>query len=197
MGAIVTALVIPLVILNLLGGIGSGIWLAILGEWSPIWKGIAATIAGPFIFSLCMLPNLLLLAAAVYFYEKRFSPGYWFLTFVGSVYTYGLVTVWCVACLFLFLRHATPLTFLPLLIWSYGVGTGPWTYMAQKEQSQSGYNLAFFAQIGYVVLMLMVLFFQITIIDAVYAFGAIMLVGICFGMAENLAVTRARSALGA
>lgn len=194
MGAIFAALLIPIVVLNLLGSVSSGIWLAILGEWSPIWRGIAATIAGPFLLSICMLPSLLLVSAGAYFFEKRFVAGFWVIALVGSLYTYALMTIWCVGTLYYFLKDATPSTFVPLLIWSYGVGTGPWTFMAQKEQAAGATNAAFFAQIGYVVMMVMVIFFRVRVLDAMFAFGATMLLGICFGIAENVALARARSA---
>ena len=38
--ATITALTVPIMLLNLLGGIVSGIWLAILGEWGEIFRGI-------------------------------------------------------------------------------------------------------------------------------------------------------------
>ena len=37
---LIAALTIPLMILNMLGGIVSGIWLAILGDWGTFGLGI-------------------------------------------------------------------------------------------------------------------------------------------------------------
>lgn len=38
--ATLNGLTVPIMILNLLGGIVSGIWLAFLGEWGAIVRGI-------------------------------------------------------------------------------------------------------------------------------------------------------------
>ncbi len=48
MQAILSLLIIPLGILNIFGGIASGIWLAILGEWGGIGAGLLASVGGAF-----------------------------------------------------------------------------------------------------------------------------------------------------
>ena len=63
-----TVLAVPLGLINMLGGIVSGIWLAILGEWGIIGYGIAALFVSGIGLGLAMVPGLLLAA------PRRRSP---------------------------------------------------------------------------------------------------------------------------
>lgn len=175
-------LAVPLMILNMLGGIVSGIWLAILGEWGAIGYGIAALAISWLALSLALIPGLLLAAPATYFGEKNIKVGVYFIGFLSSLYTAGVITVWCVAVLFFFTMKADSSSIIPMLIWSYCVATGPLAWMAQKEQ-QGGDGFAsivatFFSQVGYIVMIVMVLFFRVTLMDVFIAFGAVMLVSL-------------------
>ena len=55
-----TALGIPLAILNMLGGVVSGIWLALLGEWGSIGYGVLAMVFSGFVLGIALMPSLLL-----------------------------------------------------------------------------------------------------------------------------------------
>ena len=187
-------LAVPLMILNMLGGIVSGIWLAILGEWGAIGYGIAALVISGLALSLVLMPGLLLAAPAAYFGEKNMKAGVYFFGFLSSLYTVGVITVWCVAVLFFFTKKADSSSIIPMLIWSYGVATGPWAWMAQKEQ-QGGDGFAsivatFFSQVGYIVMIVMVLFFRVTLMDVFIAFGVVMLVSLVLQFITALQVER-------
>lgn len=58
------ALSVPIMILNLLGGIISGIWLAILGEWGEIIRGIIFMVVSGIAISFALMPSLLFAAPA-------------------------------------------------------------------------------------------------------------------------------------
>jgi hypothetical protein len=181
--AVITALSVPLFILNMLGAIVSGIWLAVLGEWRPIGFGILSFFVSSFLLGFALMPGLLLAAPAAWLAEKGKILGVVFFGTLSNLYTVVLVTVWCCGVLYFFVKDASDSTLIPRLIWSYGVATGPWSYFASKEQGEGSEGFAsfvavFFAQLAYLVIMLLVLFTPITLLAAAEVFGAFMLVGL-------------------
>jgi hypothetical protein len=68
--ALITALSIPLMILNMLGGIVSGIWLAILGEWGAVGTGILFFFVSTWLLGFALMPSLLFAAPAAYCAKK-------------------------------------------------------------------------------------------------------------------------------
>jgi hypothetical protein len=70
MAALVLLLTLPFVILNFLGGIVSGVWLAILGEWWAIGYGVLSLFVSTFILSLVLLPGVAIATPAMMLLEK-------------------------------------------------------------------------------------------------------------------------------
>ncbi|MBI5763826.1 MAG: hypothetical protein HZA51_09920 [Planctomycetes bacterium] len=100
---------------------------------------------------------------------------------ISSVYTLALITAWCCGILFLFLKDANNDSLVPLLIWSYRVATGPWAYFASKEQGPDGKGFASlvsatFAQLAYIVIMVIICCTPITFLSVIKVFGGFMLV---------------------
>ena len=199
MEKLVMLLMVPLMLLNFFGGISSGIWLAILGEWWAIGYGVAGLLS-PFLLAIIMMPGLLLAEPAVVLIDK----GKTFLAFsfllLSQLYTYAVINAWCMFVFYFFMHQAGQDTFWPLLIWSYGVALAPWMYMTQKEQ-QGGTGDAsamttFFAQVAYIVVVLVVVFGSATLIDLAIIFGAIMLVPMLIQTGIALAVLRNEKRLG-
>ena len=56
---LLSVLAVPLSILNIFGGIVSGIWLAILGEWGLIGYGILALLVSGMGLGIAMAPGLI------------------------------------------------------------------------------------------------------------------------------------------
>lgn len=181
--AIITALSVPLIILNMLGAIVSGIWLAVLGQWRPIGFGILSFFVSSFLLSFAMMPGLLLVAPAAWLAEKGKILGVVFFGTLSNLYNVALVTLWCCGVLYFLVTDATDSTLIPRLIWSYGVATGPWSYFASQERGDGSEGFAsfvavFFAQLAYLVIMFLVLFTSITLLGAVEIFASFMLVGL-------------------
>jgi hypothetical protein len=158
MGTLVAIFQIPIVILNIFGFIGAAIWLLVIGQWTSVIAGIAISIAAPFFLGLALLPTMILAVPSVRFAERGFTIGLYFFTFLSSVYVALLITGWSGAITFYFLKDAPSYAFWPLLIWSYGVATSPWTYMAQRDDGVASVMAAFFAQAAYVVMMIAIIF---------------------------------------
>lgn len=181
---VITIFAVPLMLLNMLGGIVAGIWLAILGKWGIIGYGVAALFVSSFGIAIAMAPSLLLAAPAFMLYKKGSKIGYYFFGFLSALYTITILTLWCIAVLYFFARQASSSSFIPILLWSYVVATGPISWLAQKEAQGGGGEgaaaSAFFAEIAYVTVILAVYFFSVSLIDAIILFGAIMLIGLVF-----------------
>lgn len=180
---LVTGLSLPLSFINMFGGIFAGIWLATLGEWGLIGYGIAAFLVSGFGIGIAMMPGLLFVAPANALYEKGKKLGFCILGALSTLYTIAVLTIWCIAVLFFFLKQANADSTIPILIWSYGVATGPIVWLAQKEM-QHGDEFAmiptFFAQIAYLLVIIVIFLFRISLLDTTILFGAIMLIGFIF-----------------
>ena len=66
---------LPIMILNLLGGIVSGIWLAILGQWWAIGAGIASLFLSTLLLGIVLMPSALLALPGIYLQEKGVKAG--------------------------------------------------------------------------------------------------------------------------
>ena len=197
---LITALCIPLLILNMLGGIVSGIWLAILGEWGAIGLGILFFFTATWLLGFALMPSLLFAAPAAYCEERGKTFGLFCLGALSSLYILALVTVWCCGILFLFVKDATASSLIPRLVWSYGVATGPWAYMASREQGPQGEGLestlvTFLAALAYLVIMLLVIFTPITLLGAMKVFGGFMLVAFVLQMSWVVIIYKAQKRL--
>jgi hypothetical protein len=179
---VVAALGLALPILNILGGIVSCIWLAILGEWGAVGLGIILFLLSILILRFAPMPSDLFRAPAAYCLERGKTFGLLWLCAFSNLYVLACVTVWCCAILFLFVNDATASTLIPQLVWSYGVAGGALLYMAAKDRGPEGLIGAattlttLFAELAYVVVMLLFILTNIALLQAMMIFGAFMIV---------------------
>jgi len=180
--AIFTVLTIPIMLLNLLGGIISGIWLIVLGEWGPIFIGVAFMLVSIFAISIAFMPSLIFVIPALSAIEKgrKILGAFWFS--LNMLYTIGLITTWCLWIMALFMRFANNSSIIPVLIWSYGIALLPWMWLAKKDQQSGGGNefslfYTLLAQISYILGMILLFFWGTTLGTIAVIFGAIMLFG--------------------
>jgi len=181
---IFTLMAVPITILNLFGGVVSGVWLAVLGDWGSIGYGLLVMVSGSFVLAIAMIPSLVFSGPAIYFARKGVDILIFFFAFLGSLYIAALITVWSGGVLLFFAERATADSAIPLLIWSFGVAMTPWQLMAQKEmQAGQGPGSAvtvFFAQIAYLFAILMTIFGAFTFFEIMVIFGMVMLIGVFF-----------------
>jgi len=182
MQVLLTLLSVPLVLLNILGGIVSCIWLAILGDWWAIGYGILGFLVSRFVIGIVLAPSLALSVPAMALIEKgKIAAAAPFLV-LNTIYTYGVISAWCMLVFYIFVRNSTPSSFVPLVIWSYGVAIGPWAHMASQEQqggSAEGSAIAiFFAQVAYVAVGLTAIFFGSSQQDLTALFAGIMAIAV-------------------
>ncbi len=181
--AICTALIIPIMILNLLGIVVSMIWLISLGVWEPIVIGIIFMLVSSFAISIALMPSLLFVIPALSAFEKgrKMLGAFW--VSLNMLYTIGLITTWCLSIMafFMDMSFVNDSSIIPVLIWSYGIALFPWMWLAKKDQQSSGGNefslfYTFLAQISYILGMILFLF-EATFGTIAVIFGAIMLFG--------------------
>lgn len=179
--ALLSALGLFFMLLNTLGGVVSGIWLAFLGEWWAIGFGLLSVFVSSFVISIALMPGLALTGGAVAF-GRRSKMALLFFGALSNLYVVFVMTVWCLGALVFFMSGSTPDTWIPLLIWSYGVATGPWSYMASQESRGGGgeasVTAAFFGQVAYVAMVLVGIFASASIMTMGKVFAGIMLISV-------------------
>lgn len=172
---------LPIIVLNFFGFIVSAIWLLVLGQWRSVVVGVVISMIAPIILGLALFPGMAVAAPATYFANRKVTIGVYFFGFLASVFIYVLISAWCGGITFYFLKDAPSRAFWPLLIWSYGVATSPWTYMAQKDGAPTAFLAAFFAQAAFIMMMVCVLF-GLDVEDGFQVFALVMMVGVVFHM---------------
>jgi hypothetical protein len=173
----ITVISLPLMILNMFGGIVSGIWLICLGEWSVIGLGIASLFASTFLLGLAMTPAMLLTVLAAKCAEKNRGWGLILFGSLTALYQYILIAVWCLMVFFLIANNATDRTVIPRMIWAYGMAIGPWAYMASREQGVAATIIVFFTAVSCLVTMLLAILTPVTRLTVMETFGCLMFVG--------------------
>jgi hypothetical protein len=193
--ALITALSVPLMILNIIGGIVLGIWLVALHDWNTILLGIVLFLLFKYVSWFALWPSTLLALLAAHFAEKRKAVGMLCFNSLSNLYSHALVTVWCCGVLVVLVKDASAHTAVPRLVWSYGVATGPWAYMASVESGLEGEGSAstlatFVAKLAYLVVMLLAIFSSLSFRGAIMVFAGFMLVGFVIQIAVSIFLTQ-------
>lgn len=153
---IAAALIPAIGVVNMFGGIVAGIWLVLQGDWWALGYGIVFLLISHWGVSLLLVPFFLLSVPSMRLIER----GKLFLGRVlfalGSLYMQAIMFFWCVFVTGFFLKHPRNASLFPILLWAYGVATGPWTFLASKDQEAEGGNefsviSILFLQAGYLV----------------------------------------------
>lgn len=135
-GQIIAYLSVPIMLLNMFGGIIAGIWLAFLGEWRLIFLGLALICTAHWVIGLLMLPGLLILPLAAYLGQRK-SPLVYLVGAASQFYTNLLMVGTCAAAFYVCTSYyggQSKLGLLPYVLWSWGMALGPWQFLASKEQ---------------------------------------------------------------
>jgi len=179
MVAVAGILLAPLALLNMFGLIVAGVWLAVLGQWGTIGVGVALLLVSTFAMGIALLPQMVLGLPAIWCLQR----GHKFFGLVfGSIsiaYLNVLITVWCVGSLWYFMSRVTcQAEVIPTLIWSYSVATAGWSNAAAQEARSGDGSAAgltvMFLEIGYVLMMGMIVFANPSKLDVAIAFAAVM-----------------------
>ena len=111
----------PILLMNTVGGIASGLWLILLGRWADVGLGILVLMAGGFLLWFAILPGIIFAVPAMYFQRKAIRSGMLFFTFLSVAYTMLVITMLVFSYLF-YLRDTCRLSRIadrpaPLVLW--------------------------------------------------------------------------------
>ena len=167
----------PILLMNTVGGIASGLWLILLGRWADVGLGILVLMAGGFLLWFAILPGIIFAVPAMYFQRKAIRSGMLFFTFLSVAYTMLVITIWCSAIFFTFATRAdSAASLIVLLLWSYGVAIGPLAFLAQKDAGNEYSMLStFFAQAAYLFVIALDIVVGMSPLIAFIMIGAVML----------------------
>lgn len=175
----VNALLIPILLLDFLGGIIGFIWLATMGEWGIIIGGVIYMIIGAFVVSLLLIPSLILVAPITYFAKKENIAGTAFFGLLSVSYVAIIIYYTC-AWIFQAYTGSVPAgnSILPYLLWSYAIATAPWAYMASKEgeESTGTFMALFFSKLGLASVVALTGFFGVALSTSLGVFAFIMFI---------------------
>ena len=156
-------LLVSIFVLFELGSVVAAIWLAILGEWRAIGVGLGLLLTSHFILGFFILLG----AAFGYPASKALESGNVVLSVIlgslSNLYTVALVAAWSFLMLSYFHGLSSGSSEIPLLLWSYGAATGPWSFLASKDQQGENPNPGslihtFFLSLGYLACIFAILF---------------------------------------
>jgi hypothetical protein len=157
------AATIPVSLVTMFGGTVSGIWLAILGEWGVIGTGILALFVSSFLLGFALMPSLIFAIPAMALFERGNKVGGYILMFLNLIYTYAILIFWSLSVLIYYREQASNASLIPILFWSYGVATGPISFLASKDL-QGGNEHAMFPtvlmQVAYLAAIFGIIFLE-------------------------------------
>jgi len=130
-------LLLPIILLNFLGGIVAGIWLIVAGQWALVVGAFISIIVSYWILSLLLAPTLLIAAPLAWAAKRGHSVLIVILGALVNLWTNALMLLYGVGSFLFVFSHYEDGMRLPYLLLAYAVATGPWLYMAQGE-SRSG-----------------------------------------------------------
>ncbi len=176
---IIELLGIPILILNVIGGIVGGIWLGFLGQWGLIGIGIILVFTSHFYLSILLLPGVGLSFLALYFYKNQ-SPLRHLFAFLYQLFTNVLIVGSCGLAFWICTRYyegATSLSLIPYLLWSWGMALGPWRFFVSKEPDNEFSGMTVFvASVLYLVFLISIFLGPWFVLIAIVLFGIVQLV---------------------
>lgn len=157
MKSLITLMSLPVLFLNLLGGIVGLIWLAILGDFRTIVLAIALAVVSKFIVSIMLAPGWLLAVFVKPLSEKKRFITLFILACLGLSYTYSIMALWCITTFKFFASRSADHAQFPFLLFAYAVATGVWSAMAKTDvaidPNSKSLNATFAAQIGSLIMI--------------------------------------------
>lgn len=147
----ISAAVIVVMLVNAVGAIVGGIWLAVAGDWSAIGWGFAWILVGPWIAGLIsLIPLIFGLPAAKAEEKGAFGSARILVGLSGLLLGAGMLLLSLLVTAF-FLEKIREAPLLPTLLWTYSAATAPWAFLASKEDNEFAAISIFFLEAGYIV----------------------------------------------
>jgi hypothetical protein len=160
MQALMLALMVPLMLLNMLSGVVGGVWLATRGEWALIGGGVAYMLIGALLVSLALLPGSMFAAPALALLNRGRVVIAAIVGLPGALWTHAVLAAACVVVFFFVTANPDWRSLWPYLLWGHAVALAPWAYLANKDEQAGNQNAQvplFFAGLGLLSMMIGVL----------------------------------------
>ncbi len=126
-----------LALLTVFGGIVSGIWLVVIGEWNFVLAGFIFSVVMPAIFAVACLPAIALIALFLgndVSLNRTIST---ILSFLNAFWVASLISVWTLFVFHYFMSNSNNNSFILLSLFGYSITMSPLVYMAEKEVENS------------------------------------------------------------
>lgn len=176
-------LLVPILLLDFLGGIVGFIWLAVYGEWGVLIGGILYMFISTFIISILLLPSLLLAGPAAFFAERRQFIGMGIFGLLSASYVALIIYF---TCAWILQSYTSSIpdgnSILPYLLWGYSIATAPWAYMASKEgeEATGTFTALFFTKLGLLVVVISTGLLSVNLDKSLNYFAFIMFLEVLF-----------------
>ena len=161
---------IPLLFVNTFGGIAALIWLIIIGGYGfLIGAGILSFFFSAFGLALLMLPATGLQVLGFKLIQKDQKILGLILMYLANLILVSVFSAWILYVYYFGLVNVqSESDLLPVMLWCYGVATGPIQWMASKEggDSISTQIMTFFISLGCLSMTIMISFFYINVVTS-------------------------------
>lgn len=189
MTAILKLLTLPIVIMNALSGIIALVWLLILWDWKPLLMAgfmLALSTLGA---NVLLFPGMLL-SMGIGAIAGGSTVGALLASALANLWVVAVESAWCAGTLFIFRQFATQANYIPVLLLSYNVATGVWTYMANRDGGPASLIGAVTVQLACILAIGLIVFLWTPLETVALAFGAVMAVGYVCSLALGVALYR-------
>ncbi|MDO8486205.1 MAG: hypothetical protein Q7S77_00700 [Candidatus Staskawiczbacteria bacterium] len=157
LSGIIGTIIVPIIFLNFFGEIVGAIWLLIIGQWQLVIIGVIISFIFPFIYSIISLVTQFPLGGLALWAEKKNKKILMLVLgfismFIGHIII--LFYVLYVADKAIIIAELANINILAMLLFGYGVATGPFSYMAKSEPSDAigTFIAVFIAQLSFIII---------------------------------------------
>lgn len=176
---VIEILIVPIMLMNVGGGIFGGVWLAFLGEWRLILIGLLVLVASNWLLSFLLMLAMPIAGLTVYFYERK-NPLRHVFGFLSQLYTNILIVGTCFFAFSICSSYYSgniDVRYIPYLLWSWGMALSPWQFFASKEQDNEHTMLTLFcASACYLFFLVSIFFGPILTLITILLFGILQLI---------------------
>ena len=125
---------LPVILLNVFGGIVAAIWLGTNGQLSAVLIGLGILVGGVIGSIFVLAPAAFLAPAAVAALERGNKSLAYILLLISLIYTFGIFAIWGYLVFSYFISVIPQDLRLPGVIFSYAVANGLVGFLGSKEK---------------------------------------------------------------
>lgn len=153
---IISASLIPIIVLNIVGGLIGAIWLFILGEWKLVIGAFIVSCIFPFAYSLIFLIRLPLIGITVWSMGKKNKILPTVLGFINLLFEHIINLTWVFAVFVSAILFSEGRNLIPYLLYGWVIAVGPFQYMARGEDADAvaTHATVYLTQIAYIIFAL-------------------------------------------